>query len=158
MCTVQVQRNKQSFLSPMFFFGLQREQSRMNRRQILLGGISGGIVLLTGCSSFADQNQSKEHKPQLEVFVTNGLQESVQVTITAMRSSTEFFSHTYTLGPGKGDESRSFVGTPTEIRVSIRNGREVTREYSAPASCESPEVNVTIESGSIRVSNGCVTS
>ncbi|WP_168219976.1 hypothetical protein [Salarchaeum sp. JOR-1] len=82
----------------------------------------------------------------------------MQVTITAMRGSTEFFSHTYTLNPGEGDESKSFVGTPAEIRVSIRNGRTAAREYSIPASCESPAVNVAIEADSISVSNGCDTS
>lgn len=130
----------------------------MNRRQVLLGSLSGCAGLLAGCSSLVEQNSSQEHKPRLEVFVANALQESVQVTITAMRGSTEFFSHTYTLGPGKGDESESFVGTPTEVRVSIQNGRTVTREYSVPASCESPEANVTIEPDAIMVTNGCVTS
>lgn len=130
----------------------------MNRRQVLLGGLSGCAGFLAGCSSVVEQNPSPEHKPRLEVFVANARQESVQVTITAMRGSTEFFSHTYTLGPGKGDESQSFVGTPTEIGVSIQNGRTVTREYSVPATCESPEVNVTIEPDTIMVTNGCVPS
>lgn len=129
----------------------------MNRRQMLLGSLSGCAGFLAGCSSLVGQNQPTEHKPQLEVFVTNALEKSVRVTITAIRDSAEFFNHTYTLGPGKGDESESFVGTPTEIRVSIENGRTVTREYSVPASCDSPELNVTIESGDIIVTNGCVT-
>lgn len=130
----------------------------MNRRQVLLGGITGCVGLFAGCSSLVEQDQPKDHKPQLEVFVANALQESIRVTITASRGSTEFFTHTYTLAPGKGDESKSFVGTPTEVHVSIRNGRTVAREYSVPASCESPEVNVTIEPDTIMVTNGCVTS
>lgn len=130
----------------------------MIRRRVLLRGVTGCVGLLAGCSSLVEQNPPQGDKPQLEVFVVNSLQESVQVTVTAVRGSTEFFSHTYTLGPGKGDESELFVGTPTEIHVSIRDGRTVTREYSVPASCESPEVNVTIEPDSIMVTNGCTTS
>jgi hypothetical protein len=130
----------------------------MNRRQLLLGGISGCAGLLAGCSSLSEQNQADEHKPEIEVFVTNALEESIQVTITASRGSTELFSHSYSLAPGKGDEARSFVGTPTEVHVSIQNSRNVTREYSVPAACESPELNVTIEPGDIMVTNGCVTS
>lgn len=99
-----------------------------------------------------------EHKPQLEVFVTNDLQESVRVTISAIRGSTEFFSASYSLTPGEGDESEFFVGTPTKVRVSIQNGRTVTQEYSVPVSCESPELNVLIEPGDIMVTNGCVPS
>lgn len=94
----------------------------------------------------------------MEVFVANALEESVRVTVTAFRGSTEFFSHSYSLGPGKGDESKSFVGTPTKVRVSIQNSRTVRRDYSVPVSCESPELNVTIESDEILVTNGCVTS
>lgn len=92
------------------------------------------------------------------MFVTNALQEPIRVTITAMRGSTEFFSDSYTLSPGDGDESKSFVGTPTKVHVSIQNGRSVTREYSVPVSCESPDLNVTIEPDEIRVTNGCVSS
>lgn len=129
----------------------------MDRRAVL-GGISGCVGLLAGCSSVLERADSRGHKPQLEVFVANARQESVRVTITASRGSTEFFSHTYALDPGHGDESESFVGTPTEIRVSIPNGRTVTREYSVPASCETPEVNVTIGPDTIEVTNGCVSS
>lgn len=128
----------------------------MRRRQVLLGGLSGGFGLLGGCSSLGDRTPSRGPKPQLEVFVANGRQESVRVTVTAVRGSTEFFSHTYQLTPGEGDESESFVGTPTELIVSIQHGSTVSREYSIPASCESPEVNVTIEPQIIRVTNGCV--
>jgi hypothetical protein len=130
----------------------------MNRRQLLRGGLSGCAGGLAGCSSIFGQNQPTEHKPQLEVFVTNAVEESVQVTITATRGSTEFFSHSYTLTPGEGDESKSFVGTPTEVQVSIQNGRTVSRDYSVPASCDSPELNVTIESDEIMVTNGCIPS
>lgn len=130
----------------------------MNRRQLLLGGFSGCIGVLAGCSSLFGQNQPTEHKSQREVFVANTLAESVRVTVTAIRGSTELFSRTYTLDPGKGDQSESFVGTPREIHVSIQNGRTVTREYFAPASCDSPELNVTIEPDEILVTNGCVTS
>lgn len=129
----------------------------MHRRQFLVSSLSGCVGLLAGCLSHRGQNQPAEHKPQLEVFVTNAFEESVQVTITAGRGSTEFFSDSYTLDSGEGDESKSFVGTPTEIHVSIQNGRTVSREYSVPASCESPELNVTIEPDHIRVTNGCVT-
>lgn len=127
----------------------------MNRRKVLLGGISGCTAVLAGCSSLFEQNQPEEHKPQMEVFVTNALEESVQVTITASRGSTVYFNHSYTLAPGKGDESESLVGTPTEIRVAIQNGRTVTQDYSVPASCESPDVNITIEPDEIMVTNGC---
>ncbi|MFW5896438.1 MAG: hypothetical protein ACOCUA_03550 [archaeon] len=129
----------------------------MNRRRTLVGGISGVAGVLAGCVSILERNQPGEHEPQLEVFVVNALEESVRVTITASRGSTEFFSQSYTLAPGKGDESKSFVGTPTEIHVSIQNGRDVTRAYSVPASCESPELNVTIEPDDVMVTNGCVT-
>jgi len=127
----------------------------MNRRQLLLGGASGGAGVLAGCSSLLGENGATEHKPQLEVFVTNALDRSVRVTVTASRGSTEFFSGSYTLAPGEGDESESFVGTPTEVRVSVQDGRSVTRAYSVPASCGSPELNVTIESGEVMVTNGC---
>jgi hypothetical protein len=89
------------------------------------------------------------------VFVTNALDESVRVTVTASRGPTEFFSGSYTLAPGEGDESESFVGTPTEVRVSVQDGRSVTRTYSVPASCDSPELNVTIELDEVMVTNGC---
>jgi hypothetical protein len=47
----------------------------MNRRQSLAGGISVGVGVLAGCpSAFGDE--STAHKPQLEVFVTNALDES----------------------------------------------------------------------------------
>jgi hypothetical protein len=128
----------------------------MYRRAVLAGGLSAAAGALAGCSSLLGQSQPEESKPQLEVFVANALEEDVGVTITALRGSTEFFSHTYSLGPGEGDESQSFVGTPTEVTVGIRNGRSVTREYSAPSSCESPELNVTIEPDEILVTNGCV--
>ena len=129
----------------------------MNRRQFLAGGISVGVGVLAGCPSpFGDE--STDHKPQLEVFVTNALDESVRVTVTASRGSTELLSESYTLAPGEGDESNSFVGTPTEVRVSVRDGRTVTREYSTPASCDSPELNVTVEPDEIPVTNGCVSS
>ena len=128
----------------------------MDRRQFLLGGISGCSGLVAGCSS--PLGQPTEHEPQLEVFVTNAREESIRVTVTAVRGSTEFFGHSYTLTPGEGDESESFVGTPTEVRVSIRNGRTVTREYSVPVSCDSPELNVTIEPDEIMVTNGCVSA
>ena len=130
----------------------------MLRRRPLLRGVTGCVGLLAGCSSLVEQNPPPGDKPELEVFVTNALEESVRVIITAVRGSTEFFTHTYTLGPGKGDESKSFVGIPTEIQVSVHDGRTVTRAYSVPASCESPEVNVTIEPDSIMVTNGCTTS
>lgn len=130
----------------------------MDRRQILVGGMSGCAGILAGCASLVERDEPEEHKPQIEAFVVNALEESVQVTITASRGSTEFFSHSYTLAPGKGDESESFVGTPTEVNISIQNGREVAREYSVPASCESPELNITIEPDDIMVTNGCVTS
>lgn len=130
----------------------------MKRREALVGGISICAGALAGCSSIFGQNRPEEPKPQLEVFVANALEESIQVAITARRGSTEFFSHSYSLGPGKGDESESFVGTPTEVRVSIENGRTVTREYSIPVSCETPALNVTIESDEILVTNGCVAS
>ena len=130
----------------------------MKRREALLGGVSACAGILAGCSSIFGESLPEEPKPQLEVFVTNALEESVRVTITALRGSTEFFSHSYSLGPGKGDESNSFVGTPTEVRVSIRNGRTVMRKYSVPASCESPDLNVTIEPDEILVTHGCVTS
>lgn len=130
----------------------------MNRRQTIVWGISGCAGFLAGCSSLFEQNRPEENKPQMEVFVVNALEESVRVTITAVRGSTEFFSRSYTLAPGKGDESKSFVGTPTEIRVSIQSGRTVTPDYSVPVSCESPELNVTIEPDEIVVTNGCVTS
>lgn len=130
----------------------------MHRRQLLLSSISGCAGVLAGCSSLYEQNQPREHKPKLEVFVTNALEASVRVTITAVRGSTEFFSGSYTLAPGEGDESQSFVGTPTEIHVSIRDGRTVTREYSVPATCDSPALNVTIEPDEILVTNGCVDS
>jgi len=127
-------------------------------RRVFLGSVSGCVGVLAGCPSVLDGDGSRDHKPQLEVFVTNAREESVRVTVTAVRGSTEFFSHGYALEPGHGDESESFVGTPTEIRVSIRSGRTVTREYSVPATCESPEVNVTIGSDAIDVTNGCVSS
>jgi hypothetical protein len=130
----------------------------MNRREFLAGGIPVCAAVLAGCSSLLDQNQSERSKPRLEVFVANALEESVRVTVTAFRGSTEFFSHSYSLGPGKGDESKSFVGTPTKVRVSIQNSRTVRRDYSVPVSCESPELNVTIEPDEILVTNGCVTS
>ena len=130
----------------------------MNRRHVLLGGLSGCVGLLAGCSSLVEQNTPQGYKPRLEVFVANALQESVRVTITALRGSTELFSYTYTLDPGEGDESESFVDTPTEIHVSTRNGRTAMREYSIPKSCESPEVNVTIEPQTIMVTDGCVSS
>ena len=113
--------------------------------------------MLAGCSSLLGGEQSTGQKPQLEVFVTNALEEPVEVTVTATRGSTEFFSHSYSLAPGEGDESQSFVGTPTEVRVSIRDGRAVTRDFSVPASCDSPEVNVTLEPDEVMVTNGCVT-
>lgn len=130
----------------------------MNRRQFLAGGISGGVGVLAGCPSPPGGDGSTGHKPQLEVFVTNALDKSVQVTVTASRGSTELLSESYTLAPGEGDESNSVVGTPTEVRVSVRDGRTVTREYSAPASCDSPELNVTVEPDEILVTNGCVSS
>jgi hypothetical protein len=130
----------------------------MYRRAVLAGGLSVGAGALAGCSSLLGQSQPQESKPQLEVFVANALEAEVRVTITARRGSTEFFSHTYSLGPGKGDESQSFVGTPTAVTVDIQNGRSVTREYSVPGSCESPELNVTIEPDEILVTNGCVNS
>lgn len=130
----------------------------MNRRQLLLGSLSGGAGVLAGCPSLLGQTRSTDGKPQLEVFVASGLDESVRVTITASRGSTEFFSDTYRLGPGEGDESKSFVGTPTEVRVSIQNGRAVTREFSIPESCDSPELNVTLEAEEIMVTNGCTSS
>jgi hypothetical protein len=124
----------------------------------MLGGLFGCTGLLAGCFSLLEQDQSEGHKPQIEVFVVNALEESIQVTVTAIRGSTEFFTHSYTLTPDEGDESKSFVGTPTEIQISIQNGRDVTRDYSVPASCESPEVNVTIEADEIMVTNGCPAS
>lgn len=127
----------------------------MNRRQLLLGGLSGIAGVMSGCSSLLGQNQPTQAKPQLEVFVTNALEESVRVTVTATRGSTEFFSNTYRLAPGEGDESDSFVGTPTGVQVSLQGGRTVTREYSVPASCNSPELNVTVEPDEILVTNGC---
>jgi hypothetical protein len=130
----------------------------MDRRQVLVGGLSVCAGTLAGCSSLLGRNESTDRKPQLEVFVTNALDESVQVTVTASRGSTDFFSHSYTLAPGEGDESESFVGTSTEVRVSMRDGRTVTREFSVPASCDSPELNVTIEADEVLVTNGCVTS
>jgi len=130
----------------------------MNRRQFLLGGVSGCAGLFAGCSSLLERDRSSERKPKLEVFVTNALEESVRVTVTAVRDSTELFSHTYALDPGKGDESESFVGTPTEIEVSIQNGRSVVREFAVPASCDSPELNVTIQPDDVLVTNGCVTT
>lgn len=130
----------------------------MYRRAVLAGGLSAGAGALAGCSSLLGNSQPEESKPQLEVFIANALEEDVGVTITARRGSTEFFSHTYSLGPGKGDESQSFVGTPTEVTVELRNGRSVTREYSVPSSCESPELNVTIEPDEIMVTNGCVSA
>ena len=130
----------------------------MNRRKVLLGGIAGCVGILAGCSSIRSQNQPEEPKPQLEVYVANALEKSVRVTITALRGSTEFFSHSYTLGPGEGDESESFVGTPTVVTVAIQNSRTVTREYSVPPTCESPDLNITIEPDEISVTNGCVTS
>ncbi|WP_436910359.1 hypothetical protein [Halosimplex marinum] len=90
--------------------------------------------------------------------MANALDESVRVTVTALRGSSELFGHSYSLEPGKGDESKSFVGTPAKVRVSIQNGRTVTRDYSVPVSCESPEVNVTIEPDEILITNGCVSS
>lgn len=130
----------------------------MNRRQVLLGGLSGCVGFLAGCPSLGDQDSQRDHKPTLEVFVVNALDASVQVTVTASRGSTEFFSHTYTLDPGDGDESESFVGTPTDVHVSIRNGRTVSGDFSVPVSCESPELNVTIEPDDILVTNGCVSA
>lgn len=124
----------------------------------MFGGISGCAGLLAGCYSLVEQDESEEHKPQIEVFVVNALQDSIRVTVTASRGSTEFFNHSYTLAPDEGDESKSFVGTPTEIQISIQDGRDITRDYSVPASCDSPEVNVTIEPDDIMVTNGCVTS
>jgi hypothetical protein len=91
----------------------------------------------------------------MEVFVANALEESVQVAVTAFRRSTDLFTHEYTLAPKEGDQSKSFVGTPTEVRVSIEGGRTVTQAYSAPGACESPDLNVTIERGEILVTNGC---
>ena len=130
----------------------------MNRREVLLGGLCGCIGGLAGCAVLNSEDASERSKPQPEVFVTNATQESLTLTVRALRGSTEFFSHTYTLAPGNGDESESFVGTPTEVYISIQNGRTVTREYSVPASCESPDVNVTIEPDAIMVTNGCTTS
>ena len=129
---------------------------RMNRRQVLAGAGSGCIGVLAGCSSLLGGDQSTEQKPQLEVFVANALGESVEVTVTATRGSTEFFSHSYSLAPGEGDQSESFVGTPTEVRVSIRSGQTVTRDFSVPASCDSPDINVTLEPDEVLVTNGCV--
>ena len=130
----------------------------MNRRQFLRGGVSGCAGVLAGCSSTFGQDQPTEQKPQLEVFVTNALEESIQVTITATRGSTEFFSHSYTLTSSEGDESKSFVGSPTEVQVSIQNGRTISRDYSVPASCDYPELNVTIGPDEIIVTNGCTPS
>lgn len=130
----------------------------MNRRQILVGAVSCCAGGLAGCASLFDQDDPDDHKPQLEVFVTNALERSIQVTITATRGSTVFFTQSYDLAPGEGDESQSFVGTPRDIRVSIQDGRTVTREYSIPASCDSPELNITIEPDDIMVTNGCVNS
>jgi hypothetical protein len=130
----------------------------VNRREFLLGGISSCVGILAGCSSLIGHNQPAESKPQLEVFVANALEESVRVTVTALRGSTEMFSHSYSLGAGKGDESKSFVGTPMSVEVSIQDGRTVTREYSVPPECESPELNITIEPDEILVTNGCVSS
>ena len=127
----------------------------MNRRQLLLGGASGGAGVLAGCSSLLGENGATEHKPQLEVFVTNALDRSVRVTVTASRGSTELFSGSYTLAPGEGDESESFVGTPTEVRVSIADGRSMTREFSTPEPCNSAELNVTVEADGVLVTNGC---
>lgn len=120
--------------------------------------MSGCAGVLAGCSSLFGHNQPEEPKPQLEVFIANALDESVRMSIAALRGSTELFSHSYSLGPGKGDESKSFVGTPTDVHVSLQNGRTVTREYSVPPSCEAQELNVTIEPDEILVTNGCVTS
>ena len=130
----------------------------MNRRKMLLGGLSGSVGVFAGCSGIFSRNQPEAHKPRLEVYVANDLDESVRVTITALRGSTEFFSHTYTLGPGKGDESESFVGSPTAVKVAIENGRTETQEFSVPPTCESPDLNITIKPGEILVTNGCVTS
>jgi hypothetical protein len=127
----------------------------MDRREFLVGGLSAGAGILAGCSSLLGGDESTDHKPQLEVFVTNALDESAQVTVTASRGSTDFFNHSYTLAPGEGDESESFVGTPTEVRVSIADGRRVTREFSIPESCNSAELNVTIEADEVLVTNGC---
>jgi hypothetical protein len=130
----------------------------MNQRQLLFGSLPGWTGLLAGCSSLLGADRSTEHKPQLEVLVTNGIEESVQATITASQGSTELFSNTYQLEPGYGDESKSVVGTPTKTRVSLQNGRTVTSEYSAPRPCESPEINIRIQPDEITVNNGCITS
>jgi len=130
----------------------------MHRRAVLIGGVSVGAGAFAGCSSLFGESQPADSKPQLEVFVANALEADIEVTISALRGSTEFFSHTYSLEPGTGDESQSFVGTPTEVTVDIKNGRSVTRDYSVPASCDSPELNVTIEPDEILVTNGCVPS
>lgn len=127
----------------------------MYRRQALVAGITGYAGILAGCSVLFKQSQSEESKPQLDVFVANTLEESIQVTVAAFRGSTELFTHEYTLTPREGDESKSFVGTPTEIRVSVAGGRTVTRAYSPPASRESPGINVTIDPDEILVTNDC---
>lgn len=130
----------------------------MNRRAVLVGSVTGCVGVLAGCVSFVGQNRPEDAKPQLEVFVANAIDEPVRVSITARRGSTAFFSHSYSLGPGEGDESESFGGTPTDVYVSIQHGRTVTRAYSVPPPCESPELNVTIEPDEILVTNGCVSS
>jgi hypothetical protein len=127
----------------------------MNRRQVLVSGLTGYAGILAGCSIPFERNRPEGSKPQLEVFVANTLEEQIQVTVAAFRGSSELFTHEYTLTPREGDESKSFVGTPTEIRVSIEGGRIVTRGYSLPPSCESPGVNVTIEPDEILVTNDC---
>ena len=130
----------------------------MNRRRLLFGSLSGCLGLLAGCSAPFEDTSASQHEPRLEVSVVNALHEPVRATITATRGSTELFSQTYALAPAEGDESDSFVGTPTEIQVSVQDGRTVNRDYTVPPTCSDPELNVTIESDTTLVTNGCVQS
>lgn len=82
--------------------------------------------------------------------------ERLNARISLFQQETEFATHQYTLGPGKGDESISVERRPTRVQVDIQDGYTVTYRYAVPRSCDRPEININLGSETATVNNGCV--
>lgn len=111
---------------------------------------------VAGCGSLLGEQPSTPHEPELEVLVVNATDATIAVTVVAYRGDESVFEHTYHLGPGKADESEAVPEVPTAVEVDVRDGVRVQTDYSVPATCESPEVNVTVSPEEVDVDNGCV--
>ena len=122
----------------------------MSRRQSIQTVVCS-VVLFAGCNE-----PRKSEGSNLEITVYNLRETSQEIEVQVLRSDEILFQKVYHLDAGMVDESEKVSRTPTRILVDVHGESTETFGYSAPANCDTPEINIRIQDGgNILVNNGC---